>query len=628
VNHPIEGQGIPSASGDYNNDGQPDNAFQDVTHDGYVDEFDIFINHFDRDGDGKVVLSSSLTAGTPAEGRTPEFTLDDDLSLLIDSQNPDRNRNGVYGYVDSNHNGRWDAGEQMNDTDPVHQVNADQELGYRDGYIDRKDQYSKVRGRLIFATSRSTWEAAQGPYQQYVRGPIIPASGQSATQFSAPSEDLPTIDQSSFIGDQTPLQLDANGAAFVEQVATQLGISPSDVPTYTEASSDPTRPRYFRSDMSDATVFAMTGRHLYEKMPFASPAYSDWYYRGRYENMTFRNVQIPIGNNGLFVNCTFVGVTWVRTTTQNTHINWSLYGRMVWSAASGHPIADMTPLDKSDFDCYTPPGPSPCPANYNSFPDPPTINGQVRIGAARDTKQYSNNIRFHDCLFVGSIIGDTPTAYTNMRNKFQFTGGTRFTTSHPTSPLDPALNPDPNDLPEIAKTSMLLPNSSVDIGQFNSPTDTYQGGPTPQNVQLHGTIVAGVLDIRGTTTIDGTLLLTFAPIAGQPPLQDSQGHPVGNPANFNATIGYFGPSDGDQEALDPATLPIVNGHRIVGWDQDNDGIADVGPDQPQPPGSVAVPFYGYGRIELNWNPNLPMPDGIMMPVSVTPMVMTYREGLQ
>src|SRR6185369_4126864 len=102
--------------------------------------------------------------------------------------------------------------------------------------------------------------------------------------------------------------------------------------------------------------------------------------------------------------------------------------------------------------------------------------------------------------------------------------------------------------------------------------------------------VAGVLDVRGNATIDGSLLLTFMPVAGEGPLQHN-GAPVGNPAGFNATLGYFGPADGDGESIDPANLPIVGGVRIVGWDTDHDGIADVSYDQSQPAGSTAVPFY-------------------------------------
>lgn len=627
VGHPTEGAGVPVPE-DFNGDGTPDNAFSDATGDGYVDEFDIFMNHYDSNGDGRVVLSPRLTQNTPADGLSPEFVGDDDLALLLDSAVPDRNRNGISGWANGSTRPLQPAGVNPKDFDQVHGVYPDRALGWRDGVIDRKDQYAKVRGRMVFKVAESQWETAQGDYRQYVRGPIDPADGESAVQFSARDQDIPDITAASFTNAETPLKAAADGQTFAEQLASQLGISTGQLATYVETKTDPTLPRYFRADLDDAAVYAMTGRHLYEKVPFNAPAYSDWYYRGRYENLHFKNVQIPPGNNGLFNGCTLAGVTYVRTNTQNTHVNWSLYGKMDWNAASGRPAASTQPLDKSDFLRYTTGLIADGPSNYDQFPDPPVINGQTRTGAERNTKLYSNNIRFHNCLFVGTVVSDTPAAYTHVRNKLQFTGSTQFVEEHPTEPTNPALNPDQSDLTEIEKTSMMVPNYSVDIGQFNSPTDSYVGGPTPQNVQLKGTIVAGVMDIRGNTDVDGSLMLTFAPHAGQAPLLDVLGNPVGNPAAFNATIGYFGAQSGDGESIDPASLPLVGGQRIAGYDIDGDGIIDSGADQPQPPNSVAVPFYGYGRITLNWNPNLPMPDGIMLPLSVVPLASTYREGRQ
>ncbi|MBL8990905.1 MAG: hypothetical protein JNJ48_04915 [Phycisphaerae bacterium] len=626
VTHATEGAGLPSNSSDYDNDGRPDNAFADATRDGYVDDFDVFINHYDRNGDRRLTLSGALTAGTPAEGQTPEFAADDDLALLIDSYNPDRNRNGVAGFKDDNNNGRWDPGEALTDYDSSNGTFPDRVLGWRDGYIDGKDAYAKVHGRLVFRATQNAWNTARSPntYQNYVQGAIAPPRGQTATQFGATSDVLPDVSVSNLTAAQTPLTALADGQSFNAQVAAQLGVSAGALATYTETKTNPASPRFFRADMDNAAARALTGQNLWEKMPFNSPQYTDWYIRPRYENMVFRNVQIPEGNNGLFVNCTFVGVTWVRTYTQNTHELWSLYGGLQWSAASGRPVPNTAPLDKSDFLRYTTGLVTDGPQNYGEFADPPVIYGVTRTGAARDTKRYSNNIRFHNCLFVGSVVSDTPQAFTHVRNKMQFTGSTRFSETHPDQPGNGDLNPNPEDRTEIAKSSMMLPNYSVDIGQFNSPTDTFADGPPGQNVQLSGTIIAGVLDARGNTSIEGTLLLTFAPRAGEGPLQQ-YGVPVGNPSNFNASLGYFGPADGELESLDPQSLPIVGGRRIVGWDTDGDGLPDVSPNDPQPAGSSPVPFYGYGRVNITWSPDRAMPDGIMLPVSVVPVAASYRE---
>jgi hypothetical protein len=616
VGHSVEGAGLPDNAEDFNGDGESDGAFADATGDGYVDEFDVFLNHYDLNRDGVVVLSAALTQGTPAEGRSPEFAADDDLALQIDTVTPDRNRNGVAGFVDANHNGRWDNGETLLDFDTRNSVYPDRQLGYRDGVIDRKDQYAKLNGRLAFRVAQSSWETEQGDaYQTWVKGSIVPSDDRSPVQFGATNNDIPPITAASFANAGAALRTAADGGAFASQVATQLGISTTELATYVETDNSSTVPRYFRPNLDDAAVYAMTGRHLYERMPFNAPvnAFADWYFRPRYENMVFKDVQIPRGTNALFINCTFVGVTWIQSYTSNNL-----------------PVFATQALDKSDFLRYTTGNPVDGPVNYDEFPDPPVIDGNTVTGAARNTKLYSNNIRFHDCLFVGSLVGDTPAEYTHVRNKFQFTGSTRFATEHPDAPDDPDLNPESADLDEIAKSSLMLPNYSVDIGQFNSPTDTFipaegQAAPIGQNVQLKGTIVAGVLDIRGTTQIDGSLMLTFLPVAGQGPLQQN-GEAVGNPAGFNTTLGYFGPDDGDGESLDPNQLPIVNGQRIVGFDVDGDGIADVGHDQQQPAGSTPVPFYGYGRITLNWNPDLPMPDGIMLPVGIDVVPFSYREG--
>ena len=644
--HPTESQGIPAGTADYDGDGNPDDAFADVTGDGYVDEFDIFIKHWDTNGDGRLVLPADLTAGTAAAGSTPEFVADPDLALLIDSSIPDRNRNGIYGFIDANSNGRWDAGETMLDFDSAQNVNRDQVLGYRDGYIDRRDQYAKVNGSLSFKVDRAAWESAQGVLQPKLRGPIRPDSGGAPLSFSVSDESLPDLSAGAFSNSRNGLQAAADGAAFANQVATQLGISVGQLATYVESQpAGPGQPRFERLD-PDVNLDGRPDNWqtaYFEKMPFNSPNYSDWYYRPVYENMVFRDVQIPAGTNALFRNCTFVGVTWIRCETTNTHVLWGEYGKMTLDGATGRPkpaTARFVYGDDAGETNYPPVLPSSAtPPNqmvlianqpmdkgditsdqvaivqgYNLLPEPLIIGGR----RVTDTRSHSNNIRFHDCLFVGSVVSDSPSSYTQSRNKLQFTGSTRFVSEHPTSPDDASMNPESVDKEEIAKSSMMLPNYSVDIGSFNSPET--------QDIRLRGAIIAGVLDVRGNADIDGALLLTFAPQHGQYPLVDALGNPIGNPAGFNASIGYFGPDDGDAESLDPNTLPVVGGQRIVGWDTNGDGLADVSHTQPQPNGSTPVPFHGYGRINLRFDPKMVLPDGIMLPMQFDPVAGSYREG--
>lgn len=658
IGHPVESLGIPPDE-DLDGDTVPDGVYADATGDGYLDEFDLFIRHFDKDGDGRVVLSATLTAGTPAEGLTPEFVgsggvpLNDDLALLIDSSNADRNRNGIYGFVDENGNGVWDPdSETLLDYDPVHGVYRDQVLGYRDGFIDKLDRYTKIRGQLAFKVTSDAWVDAQGDWKYRLEGSIN-AGDRSPVEFGLSDTRLPEISASSFTDTETALRTAANGQSFAQQVADNLVVSVDALGAYNEVKPPGTR-RYFRVDPDRdgdgrpdnwATAY-------YERVPFNSPSSSDWYYRPVYENMVFKDVVIPMGTNALFRNCQFIGVTYVRTYSGNTHPNWTLYGRMTMDAVSGRPkperdrvvygddpgedgsdapemlpetaippnqwiLLATEPLDKGDILASQVGGVD--PAGYALLPAPLVVNGR-RI---TDTRELSNNIRFHDCLFVGSIVSDTPEEYTQVRNKFQFTGGTRFLSKHPEYPDDPTYNPKASDLAEIAKSSMMLPNYSVDIGSFNSP-------PT-QNVQLKGAVIAGVLDVRGSASIDGAMILTFNPTLGAGPLQDSQGNPVGNPAGFNATLGYFGPEDGDSESLDPSTLPTVDGVKIVGWDLDGDGLADLGPtDTPSEDemsaGATAVPFYGLGQVHLRFDPNMVLPDGIMLPLQIRKTAGTYREG--
>jgi hypothetical protein len=572
-----ESQGLPSGQA-VDPDGNSFSPYTDVTGDGFVDDFDLFINFYDaRDGqrDGRINLASTTLP-------------DRDLALLLDNALPDRNADGYFGYSDARDLGRASPASSMVDGD-------DLALGWRDGYIDFRDAYAKVRGSLAFAATKSAWQDNRGLVADDLRGPIVPPESDtpvSPVAFNA-ADEIPPTDVSSLDSGRSALAAIATGS-FAEQVAAQLSGPP------------PTR---------------------WERTPLGAASFFDWYNRPVYTDMTFSNVSIPMGNNGLFINCTFIGVTRIQTTTDNTHPNWSLYGRLNKSGSAYVP--QQTILDKSDFPHYADPT-IPPPANYAMFEDPPVIGGVIRTGDARDTKLYSNNIRFHNCTFVGSVVSDAPRIFTQVRNKLQFTGATVFAETNPANPTAAfPLNPREGDLSQIRRSSLMVPNFSVDIGGFNAPTDTYNGPspPTPQEVALKGTIVAGVLDIRGNADIEGSLLTTFKPEFGQLPLFQN-GQAVGNPANFNVSLGYFGEVDGDAESIDPATLQVSGGVRLAGWDTDADGLVDViaTPGASAPPGGVAIPFYGYGRVTLRFNPDLPMPDGIRLPLSLIPIQGSYAEG--
>ncbi len=575
--HTVESDGLASLNAeDYDGDGDADQAFTDVNGDGSIDEFDIFLQHYDQDGDGKLVLSEALTAGTGADGEEPEFGgVDDDLAYLLDSAMPDRNGDGKVNYKDT-------------------------VLGYRDGVIDYKDRYAKIRGSIAFRVGRDNWEAnedalgvALGDYQGMVEGVIRPDLGDQPIEFSAGYDVLPDIDTDTFDSAETALADAADGESF----ATQAGLSGAAFSLSVDGDG-----------VVIGQVFNAGLTTVVEATPYGGAAPADYYERPVFQDITFKNVVIPRGLNALFVNCTFVGVTRVESYSANTHPSWQFYGQQFANLELKYPPPPMESEAQLDNDYFTAGIIQP-----DEFDLPRLTVGDTPYVT---TKPLSNNIRFHNCLFVGSIVSDRPTNYTHIRNKLQFTGSTKFHTENPEYPDDDDLNPDADDLDEIAKSSMLAPHYSVDIGSNNAPTT--------QDVNLSGLVIAGVLDVRGNTSIDGALLLTFEPSLSDPALQHF-GTPVGNPAHFNATLGYFGPEQGDEEGFNLEGLADLDGDGTldIGWDANGDGFPDEGAD---PETSTAVPFNGFGRVVLNWDPNLVMPDGLIAPIQIRPLATSYREG--
>ncbi len=625
--HAVESQGLAALNtNDYSGDGTADAAFIDMTRDRIVDDYDIFLRHFDANNDGRVVLSSALTAGTPAAGLSAEFELDDALAMLIDAGKPDRNRNGRFNGAFVNGSWVWTTFRDNNGDGVIDDDDVDQNdivLGYRDGVLDYKDQYAKIRGPVFFRASRSAWESSRdsfdelvGDYQQYVQGAIRTEPGQNPITFQATDAEAPGITDSSFeAAGSALLAIASAGQSFAQQVQEQRG---------------------------DGWI----PPRLIESTPFGSPTPSDWYSRPVYENLLFKNVTIPMGNNGLFINCTFAGVTRVECYTDNTHPSWQFYGEEERDALTGAlalkypppPAEGPAALDQS----YSQPG----APGYDTLPAPLVVpvdlNGDgVSNDQCTNTKLISNNVRFHDCLFVGSVASDRPQVFTQVRNKLQFTGATRFTDVHPDYPNDPRYNPDSDDDEEIAKSSMMLPNYSVDIGSYNSPQS--------QDVHLRGAIIAGVLDVRGNARIDGVLLMTFEPVRGEAPMS-LYGEAAGDPGDYNITLGYFGPEDGDSEGVDLSTMTDLSGDGSldIGWDTARDANGDLVPVSgwdgthneawydgvPDTfadisPGDYlrrAIPFNGFGRIELNWDPNIILPDGLSAPITIAPVRGTYEEG--
>ncbi len=502
-NHPLESQGLT---------GNPD--LQDYDGDEYVDDFDLFMAHYDFNNDQKVVYDSGLAFDAGYGGLSEEFEDDLQLAELIDQAIPDRDGDGVISGYDTS-------------------------LGYLDGVLDVNDMYSKVRGRLVFSVGESTWEEAHGEsYTTVVQGPIRTELEQAPASFNVSDEELREITTAMFSGSQTWFDSESQtGASFGDLTSGQVQQNLNN---------------------TDGAAYIPAENGQWESVPLGSPNAYDHYQRPIYRNMTFTNVRIPMGNNGLFEDCTFIGVTFIETTEDCEDQNWNYVGARE-PGPGGYVLR--------------------FPGLFASLGDDDEID---------DTKPYSNNIRFHSCTFLGSVAGHQPTQYTHWRNKLQFTGNTRFYID----PEDTDLLEQSDaaelqailtgigeaDLAELSKSSMLLPGWSSDVGNFSNDVLT--------KVKLKGTIVTGIMDVRGTADVFGTMLMTFRPESDSGPL--SYG---GLTDSFNTTIGYFGSTEGDGEGSNPGSEPE-----------------------------------GYGAITIRYDPDAILPDGIPWPISCSPVPLTYVEG--
>lgn len=484
--HDVDGDNRIALADSLETQGLTDPAALDRNADGYVDQYDLFLLSYDANNDGKLTAAEFTTSGS---------LVDEQLWQLINEA-------------------KYPAGTQFDWSSQQVKLPGD---AWTDasgdlGVIDNADQYAKIHGEVVFKSAKSPWEAgaAEGDYQQYFRGSIAPDAFADAVTFAASGSQIAEIGPSNF--DVSGYRSLASGS-FENQ-------------SQNPAPSDSTQP----------AVFTPAGPGTIESVPFNSPYPYDHYARPVYENMTFTDVTIPKGTNALFVDCKFVGVTFVDTEVDNDDPNYNYAGMQ---DANGE-------------------------LKYVN------VTAEVAGQQVNDTKPLGNNIRFHDCTFEGVVTTESPTAFSHVRNKIQFTGDTRFDIDAP------GLTVEQKKLFE--KSTILAPQYSLDVGTFTQPA------ASDEIVYLDGTIVAGVLDVRGKAVINGSILTTFEPIAGEGVLAEG-----GNPANFNTTLGYFESTAGDSEA--------------------------------------ELPDGGFGKIIIRYDPDRPMPDGIVGPISVVADMDTYAEGM-
>ena len=146
--------GNPSEAAAYD-----DPASLDVNNDGYVDDYDFFLAHYDGKFGG--TTDGQITAG---ELDTANNVVAAQLLEMIDTfGNPAR-------------------------------------AGYNDGVIDSLDRYAKIRGQISIVADKDGWEAgaAAGPYQDYFQGPIVADFGEDQLTFEADDANVHSFEPEDF----------------------------------------------------------------------------------------------------------------------------------------------------------------------------------------------------------------------------------------------------------------------------------------------------------------------------------------------------------------------------------------------------------------------------------------------
>jgi hypothetical protein len=439
-------------------------GFYDRNADGFIEDWDLFLNRIDSNGD-KAISTGEFT--DPLTGKP----YDAELFALIDTLSPPLTAGGT------------------------------PRAGYNDGLLDVRDAYAKVKGNVKVGVSQAAWDAwakdtsSSGGakygvgFGEQFQGPVISSDPTvPPVEFAIDQTDVPTI---------TPAAFDT--AEYAAASGTNAG-----------ATSGSVASGYLKN--ATLTAAMANGGTVTEGTPFGSTSIQATYKRPVFNNVTFENITIPKGLNAKFTNCTFKGCTYVDMTTNITNSG---------GQTTTNPNDGMTWSQKMVT---------------GSFSSTTALTASNSYGF-----QKGNNLRFDGCTFNGPIACANPTAYTHFTNSWEFTGATKFDNQ-----VDPT-------------ATVLAPNTNIEMGSFSDPNSA------PST--LVGVVVAGNIDIRGRSVVDGSIIVT------------------GNGAT-NTTLAYFGASDGSN---DPN----------------------------------AMPEGGYGRLYMRYNPSRSMPNGISIPISLTPNPTTY-----
>ena len=507
-------------------------GYRDVNGDAYIDEYDLVLETFDTNKDGAI---DQREFTNPSTGK------------LYDEQ--------LFGTIDGLGAPRYDEDKNGNDSldrdeDTIFINNhLDQEPprdGYQDNKIDNRDGYAKIRGQIFLATTMNDWQsrlAAGQSVQDYFLGPIaVEDKGASATKFGAGPNELLDLNPQNF--EQAALGFRDKTATGTPMPLKQVGLianavlAPEDAALYSIPhvrvktvggttlvlnSIIPTS--VFNAARDQAVLEKKTPptsepapTTIDEKTPNGSTTHQAMYRRPWFRGVTFRSVRIPKGINALFDKCKFEKVTFIEV---ERDIKTSS-GAVTTSSSEGGNFARRM--------------------KTGSFTADTVLTATNSYGFS-----LGNNIRFDNCIFEGPLASNYATAYTHFANSWEFTNSAIFNNK------------------EDQTATIVAPQTNIEMGSFADPVSA------PST--LIGVVVAGNLDIRGTSSVDGSIIVTG----------DGAG---------NTTLGYFGASDGDSSTSLDLTK---NGN-------------------------------GWGRLSIRYNDMRALPDGINIPIEVVEKLYTYREG--
>ena len=501
----------------------------DAQLDGWLDALEDYLAQNDQDGDNRVWIQDDRESGNLSSPDAMDYNSDgyvDAYDMFLTKY--DTNADGALSEGEFT-----DTGGNLFDAQLWRVIN---EMKYPAGAeFDWPNKKYRVNGGAwIDAAGDFSFINNEDGYGK-IHGELVLKSDKASWEAGAAAGPYQHFLEDSIIPEyeESPLTFDATDDQLAAFDAAAFDVSTYETMATGNFSSQTGSPT--PNDPMQPTLYTPPGPTTMESVPFNSPHPYDFYYRPVYENMVFTNVEIPKGTNALFKDCKFIGVTFVDSETDSTDENYNYAGM-------------QNPDGSQKY--------------VNLTAD---VNGVDIV----DTKPISNSIRFHNCTFEGIVVTAVPEGYAHVRNKLQFTGRTRFDIDAPGLTED--------EIALFRKSTILSPQFSIDMGSFDAPTDPNEV------VTLEGTIVAGVFDIRGQATIDGSLITTYEPVPGTGTLFYG-----GNPASFNTTIGYFESTAGDSEG--------------------------------------EIPPGGYGKIILRYDPDRTMPDGITSSIEIEPDPETYWEG--